>query len=290
MHTILFSIALLLNISLFTEPLTLILNSENTPGELPRNFRNCQKGWGYQTLASSPSSEGLDQLKASGSGQFSENGLQAVLKQIPANPIIVDLRQESHGFVNGIAISWYGPRDAANAGKDLYAIEQDEQQRLQELLNHKEIAIHRIISKPQDVIGKTDLISIVPEKISTEKNLTANYFRLPIIDHLPPSQESVDKFLAFVNALPQDAWLHFHCEAGHGRTTTFLVMYDILRNAKKVSFDDIIQRQHLLGGMNLAEMPPQSQWKYTYAVERLNFLKKFYDHHRQDISKEKSKL
>ena len=31
--------------------------------------------------------------------------------------LIVDLRQESHGFLNGNAISWYGTRNAANEGK-----------------------------------------------------------------------------------------------------------------------------------------------------------------------------
>jgi hypothetical protein len=46
--------------------------------------------------------------------------------------------------------------------------------------------------------------------------------------------------------LPENAWAHFHCEAGLGRTTTFMVLYDMLRNANRVSLEDIVQRQKIL--------------------------------------------
>ncbi len=249
---------------LATEPLTLILNSENLPGQLPRNFR-------LEPM-----------LKASGSGQFSENGLKALLEKIPAGHAItvVDLRQESHGFVNGIAVSWYAPRDAANVGRSLAAIEADEAERLQELCKEKNIAIHRIVNKPQDVIEKSETIPVVVEKTATEKNLTESfkigYFRIPVTDHLPPPEEQLERFLAFIQTLPANSWLHFHCEAGEGRTTTFLTLYDILKNCKRDSFDAIIWRQHQLGGINLSEMPSKESWKYPFAVERLNFLQKFY--------------
>ena len=46
---------------------------------------------------------GLDKLNISGSAQFSESGLSLIKSSIPNNfdLIDVDLRQESHGFING---------------------------------------------------------------------------------------------------------------------------------------------------------------------------------------------
>src|SRR5699024_5080889 len=53
--------------------------------------------------------EGLKDLKSSGSGMISKKGLIKIKQEIGDYPItVVDLRQESHGFVNGMAVSWFG--------------------------------------------------------------------------------------------------------------------------------------------------------------------------------------
>jgi hypothetical protein len=263
--------------------LTLILNSENTEGKLPRNFRSCSDPW-LHAPTKAPSRLGLESLQASGSAQFSENGLQAILARLKTSQpiIIVDLRQESHGYVNGIAISWYADHDASNVGKTLAEIEADELARLQNLVQQKNITIQDVSRKEEDIIKEATPISITVEKVATEKELTQGfkigYFRIPVTDHLPPTKEDVNRFLTFVQSLPEGAWLHFHCEAGDGRTTTFLSLYDMIRNGKNVSFDDIIERQYLLGGINLADIVEKSSWKYPHEVDRLNFLKEFYRH------------
>lgn len=42
----------------------------------------------------------------------------AKLREKTSGPIYdVDLRQESHGYLDGIPVSWYGERDWANLGK-----------------------------------------------------------------------------------------------------------------------------------------------------------------------------
>ena len=38
----------------------------------------------------------------------------------------------------------------------------------------------------------------------------------------------VDYFIDFVENQPENTWLHFHCKAGAGRTTTFMIMKYIL--------------------------------------------------------------
>lgn len=264
--------------------LTLILNSENTPDVLPRNFRASRDPWKRSVSPEvQPSRDGLDTLNASGSGEFSENGLKALLARLHLTQplIVVDLREESHGFANGIAVSWYAIHDTGNVGKTLAQIEADESERLQQLLKQREVTIEHVLSKPQDIIEKSQAIQVIVENVATEKELTQKfllgYVRIPVTDHLPPTPEIVQRFLAFIDTLPPNTWLHFHCEAGDGRTTSFLSLYDMIRNGKKVSFHDIIQRQYLLGGINLLEMPSTNSWKYPHAVDRKNFLENFYE-------------
>ena len=61
---------------------------------------------------------GLENLNISGSQQFSKMNLPLLLKAIDTNlPIIdFDLRQESHGFINGIPISFENEHNNANKG------------------------------------------------------------------------------------------------------------------------------------------------------------------------------
>ena len=68
----------------------------------------------------------LTEEKMSGSAQFSVNQFRALvpeLKKQTENAWIVDCRLETHGFINGIAVSWCNAENNANAGKTLEEIE-----------------------------------------------------------------------------------------------------------------------------------------------------------------------
>src|ERR1700730_14384666 len=97
--------------ALWSEQAALILNMENQE-VLPKNFRMSSDPLRIK-LGVNPSPKGLRDLRISGSAQFSEKSLQEIVKKVGCSGkfIIVDLRQESHGFVDGIAISWYSARD-----------------------------------------------------------------------------------------------------------------------------------------------------------------------------------
>lgn len=86
-----------------------------------------------------PIREGLDELQASGSAQFSLNQFSALTKALQENGAkdiyIVDLRQENHGFFNNDAVSWYGKRDWANIGKSRKEIIRQEMNLLKANLN-----------------------------------------------------------------------------------------------------------------------------------------------------------
>src|SRR5258706_13059159 len=110
------------------------------------------------------------------------------------------------------------------------------------------------------------------------KSSGLDYFRITASDHRKPTMDDVDLFIDNIRSLAGNYWLHFHCHAGDGRTTTFMVMYDMMRNAKKVTFDDIIMRQHLIGGLDLTKDEDFPSWDKQYAIERTDFLKNFYEY------------
>ena len=104
-------------------------------------------------------------------------------------------------------------------------------------------------------------------------------FRVAVPDRHRPGDADVDRFLLFYRTVPDDVWLHFHCRAGHGRTTAFMAMTDMLRNAREVSFEDVLVRQALLGGVDLRDV--SGKWdKVDASQERLHSLRQFYDYAR----------
>lgn len=274
----------------------LIIDAENIPGQLPRNFRTSQDKPSQQSQ-NEILTLGLSDRLYSGSSQFSKEGFKALLAKIGTNRkiMVIDLRQESHGFVNGIAISWYAPKDWINVGKNLAQVEQSENQLLNSLHQGTSIIINRILEKNKLIgtLAKWEPISILVKTVSTEKDLinefkySISYYRIPVTNHVRPSDSDVDRFLEIIKTKGTTHWLHIHCRAGDGRTTTFMAMYDMFINAKRVSFDDILHRQFRLGGTNLLNIPKDNVWKKPYIAERLEFLRRFYDYcHHSDPTKE----
>jgi protein-tyrosine phosphatase len=91
----------------------------------------------------------------------------------------------------------------------------------------------------------------------------------------------VDHFILAVRALPENAWAHFHCEAGRGRTTTFMVLYDMLRNANRVSLEDIVLRQKILGyDYDVLQPSKHGDWRAPYTEDRIAFVRAFYNYAR----------
>ncbi len=204
--------------------------------------------------------------------------MQEILKCIPASKlIIIDLRLESHGLVNGKPVSWTDCRDnSANVRKNLTEIEKDEKNRLKRAQLDKLLVLNAVTS-PQTVKVQT----VKTEKEFVE-SLGMTYIRFPARDHYRPSDQVVDDFVRFLTQLPSDSWIHLHCKGGKGRTTTFMIMMDMMRNSKKVGFEDILKRQKLIGGNDLFNLHEPEHYKHLPAKERLEFLKKFYEYCQQN--------
>lgn len=201
-----------------------------------------------------------ESLKIAGGGQPTPAvllHLPKLLEISPDTPIWdIDLRQESHGFLNDAAVSWRGPQNAANRGLAAKAVEQDETARLQGTLGQHVQALP--MGRYDEEHIKTSFAEPV-ESWSTERGLAhksgLGYKRLAATDMEWPGPAVIDDFVDFYRSLPKNhGWLFFHCQAGQGHTTTFMVLYELLDHPS-VTADEAIAHQRSLGGADLSSGP-----------------------------------
>jgi protein-tyrosine phosphatase len=254
----------------------------------PRNFRKCNGGF-IREYDKMPDTTGLNGAKLSGSVEFGTFNFFAVTVDIGTPRITVAIRQETHILVNGISISWYGKYDWADVGLSMEQVLELEKKRMDSVRNAGSLNVVRVLKKDRSsgtFLKVQDTILNV-ETVRSEEELVENtgygYFRITVTDRRPPTEEDADRFIEFARKLTPEVWLHFHCHAGDGRTTTFMAMYDMMKNAKKVNYDDIIERQYLLGGINLNKDDDYPDYEKPYAYQRTQFIKDFYEYCRTNI-------
>lgn len=256
------------------------------PGDdtLPNQYRACFGPFAKEAFldVSSPSRTGLDDLKASGSADFSVGQFHMLQQALPTQSlIVVDLRQESHGLVNNMCVSWFSIWDSVNAGKSVEQAEEDEARRLQQIADKGLVRLNRWAGKDNGDPAHwvTVRIPVQVRKTETEEELVtgsgARYYRIAAADLQPPDAEDVDRFIQLYRTLGPEDWLHFHCCAGNGRTTTFMTLYDMMRNYGKVSAADIIARQHFIGGIDLTDLN-RKPGKVEWSQQRLDAVNRFY--------------
>jgi len=254
----------------------------NLKKNLPRNFRTTDDSI-KPANGESFANTGLVELRASGSGEFTADGLKLLLARLRTPVTIFDLRQETHLFVNGLPVSWFATNDWANVGRTHDEIVTDEAARAQSFKPGSEITVTGSDIKKSGTASSTPAHVIV-KSATTEGELVeqnkAEYVRLTVTDHARPLDEEVDRFILAVRSLPENGWAHFHCEAGRGRTTTFMVLYDMLRNATRLSIVDIVNRQKLLGYDYDVLKSASGDWRAPYTEDRAAFIRAFYNYAR----------
>jgi protein-tyrosine phosphatase len=223
--------------------------------QLPVQFRDTASIY----VKGAVSLENISALNISGSCQYSEAQLENVVKRIGSTGsftvYLVDLRQESHVFINGIPVSWYAAYDWANVGRSLEWIENDDTLHLIRMVAARSIIVSTLVKGKDGQFSTKDPVTVEVQDATTEMGLAhqfgVDYMRIPVSDHCRPTDDMVDRFVTFVRELEANAWLHFHCHGGDGRTTTFMTLYDMIRNAGNLALEDIAGRQSLIGEYDL---------------------------------------
>lgn len=225
---------------------TLIVLDSDSKKPLPDRFRN------------------ITTLNISGSAQFTPEQVAPLKSAInKENIYIVDLRQESHGFVNDLAISFYERDKDLNNGLTSTEVISTENSLLKAIKINSSLNIY-------DKLGKK-LDTVTVSSVSNEDNLlTSNglkYLRLAVKDAGIPSPLVIDEFVQFIKTKDPATHLHFHCDAGEGRTTLFMAMYQTMLNNTNLSLNQIISYQYNIGGVLLTDNKNQ-----------LEFLQEFYNY------------
>ncbi len=74
--------------------------------------------------------------------------------------------------------------------------------------------------------------------------------RVAVRDDSTPPDDDVDRRMIVVRGQPPGTRFLFHCHVDEGRAATFMLLYDMLRNAGPVCLDGLTARLHLLGGFD----------------------------------------
>ncbi|MDX8431691.1 MAG: hypothetical protein SNF33_07840 [Candidatus Algichlamydia australiensis] len=121
-------LSIVFSLPLFPAEPLLIINSLTTSSTLPNRFRNVAPLSFFDPSLSAISNEGLSEMHASASSQFSIEELRAIKTEFSnEHLVIIDLRQESHGFINNYAVSWYVAKNWINQGLSIHDVIRDEQ-------------------------------------------------------------------------------------------------------------------------------------------------------------------
>lgn len=227
-----------------------------------------------------PSLIGYAATRMAGSAQFNARQLKQV-REINPNLVIVDLRMEAHFLVDDdIATSFYCPRNWDRLlVKDPQVLRERELEDVAMLASQQPRGIR--IGNKASTAKCAPLVRFT--QIRTEAELTASlglrYHRFYIADHSRPRDDQIDTIVQWLRAHEDDHVL-MHCNAGKGRTTTFMIMRDMLRNAKALPLHDLLMRNYIYSAYNMEAMIEERRGSYQEGLrrERLAFLYAFYEY------------
>src|SRR4051812_758341 len=117
---------------------------------------------------------GPNKFRASGSRQLDAAPLAARLKEVskvikPGGRLhLIDLRQETHLFFNGRAVSWYADNDWANVGQPPEWIPIDEQSQLAKIAKLPTTQVFCLDPLKKEIVAPTGYAKITVTSAATE--------------------------------------------------------------------------------------------------------------------------
>jgi len=241
----------------------LVVNALNEGKLKVQNFRSSDDRWLDPSVIFAK--EGLKNLQASGSNQYTKEGLALLvnkLKERTKNIVVVDLRHDDHLFVNGLNVSTFETKEALLRPRSPEEITQSEKTLKEALLKEKNLKLHAIDTRyPKNVFFDRFVLTLKPVTVETPEEIVTKlgveYLLIGSKRFSEVSDSDVDCFISHVLSKPSDTWYHFHCKKGKSRTTFFLVLLDMMRNADKLTLEEIVKRQRLIGGIDLFDISPK---------------------------------
>lgn len=215
----------------------------------PQNFRMMQDPISHTEEVDQT---GLTDLQASGGSAPVFQDLKKQLSNVKQNIIVCDTRNQPYGYVKGIPSKFF--------------------------CYHTKPGLRHL---PRRLIY-TGTLNKRPELFREEADEAKEYgfdhVKISLGSRYQTPDENVDAFVEFIDKLPENSWVHFHCDRGKGRTSMALAMFDTMKNAPYVSLEDIIKRQHLLGSEDLFDVEVREGGSYSAEMleTRKKFLEDFY--------------
>lgn len=194
--------------------------------------------------------EGLDTLNAYGSGFINYKDFGAQVNHDYKNLYVISLLPTDIYYYKGRCLSWYGlgyTPDAVGQPHDPMAG------------GFSKRLLRYIYGSPP-----THDIAQLDTEDSIVKSLGAHYL-MPLKNNEDwlTDYAYIDDLVSFFQTIPPGKKLYFHCSHGCGRTTTFMVFYDIFRNGKKVPLKEIVNRHYCLGREDLFNTTVRSRGSWT---------------------------
>lgn len=206
----------------------------------------------------------LKALNISGSAQFEPSQVENLKNEINVlDTYIVDLRQESHGFLNDDAVSFYSTERLLNNGFNSEETLTSEKEKFGAI---KSGDVENIFNK-RGAFREALKVDTSQIELNLVRNSNLNYVLFATRDGHIPTPSMVDSFVTFIVKTPPTTHLHFHCDHGEGRTTMFMAMFQMMKESNLKSLNEILYEQLVAGGIIL-----------TDETTRAEFLQDFYDY------------
>ncbi len=208
--------------------------------------------------------DGLKNLNAYGSALISYAELNDQFQEKQNKIYVISLLRDEIYYYKGLCLRWYGMGYMKNdLGKEIFSEK------------YVKMGIRRFVYGTPPI---HDLSQIQTER-QIVNSLGGEYY-LPFEgnENWLGNMSFVDDMVRFFELLPKNAHLYVHCAFGRGRTTTFLVLYDIFRNGKNVPLKDIANRHYCLGREDVLNtvLWARGTWTQEGLDARKNLVERFY--------------
>jgi hypothetical protein len=259
----LFFVTIGFGVTLYTESKSPLFITTHDSIPQNRQKKECCKAFNTQ---------GLTQLNIHGSGLIYFPDYKQYFKQncTPQRVYVMNLLNEEAYYYKDRPLRWYG----------MGFIEQD--------LGHYYFQSKPLKNAYKATIRKFYGVPSSADKsqYQTEGEIVQNFgdgvYYMPLKENPGwlGNQAFMEDLIKFFESIPEGSPVYAHCFHGKGRTTIFIVLYDIFRNAKQVPLQDIADRHYCLGREHILDT---NLWlKGTWTQEALNarteLIKRFYDY------------